>query len=69
MVAIAPSVAGDHAQAHVFCQPCWWGEDVPTDKAAQIATEHEATFEHVATEEEERDFELLLEAVRDHRGY
>jgi hypothetical protein len=69
MVAIAPSVAGDNDQAHVFCQPCWWGEDVPADKAAQIATEHEATREHLAAEEEERDFELLLEAVRDHRGY
>ncbi len=53
----------------MFCQPCWWGEDVPSDKAAQIATEHETTPEHLAAESEEQDFELLLEAVRDHRGY
>jgi len=69
MVGIAPSVIGDVDQAHVFCQPCWWGEDVPSDKAAQIATEHETTPEHLAAESEEQDFELLLEAVRDHRGY
>jgi hypothetical protein len=69
MVAIAPSVDGDEDQAHVFCPPCMWGEEVPADKAVQIATEHEATPEHVAAEDQEQDFELLLEAVRDHRGY
>jgi hypothetical protein len=69
MVAIAASVNGSEHEAHVSCGPCWWGEDVAAEKAVHIATEHEAMPAHIAAEGEERDFELLVEAVRDQRGY
>jgi len=69
MVAISASVNGYEDQAHVFCGACFWGEDVPADKAVQVATEHEASPAHVEVELAEMLVEVLAEALRAERGY
>jgi len=69
MVAITVSVNGYEDQAHLFCGACFWGEDVPTDKAVQVATEHEASPAHVEAELADMLVEVLAEALRAERGY
>jgi hypothetical protein len=69
MVAITASVNGFEDQAHVFCAPCFWGDDVPVDKAGQIATEHEASEAHIAAELADALVEAVAEALRAERGY
>ena len=69
MVAITVSVNGYEDQAHVFCGACFWGDDVPADKAVQVATEHEASPAHVEAELAEMLNEDLAEALRAYRGY
>jgi hypothetical protein len=69
MVAISASVNGYEVQAHVFCGACFWGEDVPADKAVQVATEHEASPAHIEAELAEMLIEDLAEALRAERGY
>jgi hypothetical protein len=69
MVAISASVNGYEDQAHVFCGACFWGEDVPADKAVQVATEHDASPEHIQAEVEDQVLEALAEALRAERGY
>ena len=53
----------------MFCGACFWGEDVPADKAVQVATEHEASPAHVEAELAEMLVEVLAEALRAERGY
>src|SRR5215216_6301537 len=69
MVAISASVNGYEDQAHVFCGACFFGEDVPADKAVQVATEHEASPAHIEAELAEMLIEVLAEALRAERGY
>jgi len=69
MVAITGSVNGYEDQAHVFCGACFWGEDVPADKAVQVATEHEASPAHVEAELADLVVEVLAEALRAECGY
>jgi hypothetical protein len=70
MVATAPSVSGSPDQCHVWCTSClMWGDDVPADQAAEIATTHAASLDHPANQLDDLLFAVLSEAVRDERGY
>jgi hypothetical protein len=67
MVHVTPT--RDEAVCHLFCDVDWWGEDAPTGKAVQLATEHEASPEHIHAEVEDQVLEALAEALRAERGY
>jgi hypothetical protein len=67
-VAIARSVSGCADQCHVWCTSCWWGGDVPVDKAVEIAASHAASLEHLLNQLDDALFALLVEGVRDERG-
>jgi hypothetical protein len=69
MVAISPSVTGNEQETHVFCSLDFWGEDVPTDQALRIATEHEASDQHIEAEIEQIELEVAIERRRERRGY
>jgi hypothetical protein len=69
MVAITRSVSGNEDEAHVFCSLCFFGEDVPTEKAVQIATEHETGLKHIIAEVLDEAFQATAEALRVERGY
>ena len=69
MVATARSVSGSPDQCHVWCTSCWWGDDVPADQAAEIATTHAASLDHSANQLDDLLFAVLSEAVGDERGY
>ena len=43
MLDIIASVKGTEAEVHVFCPDCFWGEDVPAERAVQIVEEHVRT--------------------------
>jgi len=69
MVAITASVNGFEDQANVSCALCFWGDDVPVDKALQVATEHEASDAHIEAEVAEAQFEAIVESLRVKRGH
>ena len=70
MVAIARSVSGRPDQCHVWCATCLlWGDDVPADQAAEIATTHAASLDHLANQLKDLLVAVLSEGIRDERGY
>jgi hypothetical protein len=53
----------------LHCDVDWWGDEVPSDQALELAAAHETTVEHLEAEVDDMLFELLAEAIRDDRGY
>ena len=45
MVHITPTL--NEAIAKLFCDVDWWGDEVPSDQALDIALEHEASDAHI----------------------
>jgi hypothetical protein len=68
-VAIIASVNGSEDEVHVFCPDCFWGEDVPADKAVQIVDEHVATEKHTENERAGDEIQAALERLEVERGY
>jgi hypothetical protein len=69
IVAIGPSVEGGERKLHVWCGPCFWGEDVDEAEAIQVATEHMRTLKHRGAEAAEHLVERLAEALSAERGH
>jgi len=67
MVHVSPTERG--GVSHVFCDVDWWGEEVPTDQANEIAVEHETTQAHIDAEVEQETFENAAELARIERGH
>jgi hypothetical protein len=67
MVHITSTINEGRSQLH--CDVDWWGDEVPSDQAVELAAAHEATVEHLEAEVDDMLFELLAEAIRDERGY
>jgi hypothetical protein len=68
-VAITDSVNRTPGQAHVFCGPCWFGEEVPEQEALAVAAKHEASPGHLEAELDDIAFELLADRLRVKRGH
>jgi hypothetical protein len=68
-VVIGPSVEDGERKVHVWCGPCFWGEDVDEAEAVQVATEHMRTLEHLRAEAADQLVERLAEALSAERGY
>jgi len=67
MVHISPTV--DEGVSTLHCDVDWWGDEVPSNQALDIAVEHEASPEHRAAEVDGWLFELLAEVAWHERGY
>ena len=69
MLDIIASVKGTEAEAHVFCPDCFWGEDVPAERAVQIVEEHVKTDTHIDNELAGDEMQAVLERLTLERGY
>jgi hypothetical protein len=67
MVHITPTINEGVSQLH--CDVDWWGDEVSSDQAVELAADHEASVEHREADVDDMLFELLAEAIRDERGY
>jgi hypothetical protein len=66
MVHITPTV--NEATSKLFCDVDWWGDEVPSDQALDIALEHEASDTHIEAEIAEAALEVAVERVSTERG-
>ena len=66
MVHITPTI--NEAIAKLFCDVDWWGDEVPSDQALDIALEHEASDLHLDAEIAEVALEEAVERVSAERG-
>ena len=66
MVHITPTV--NEATSMLFCDVDWWGDEVPSDQALDIALEHEASDTHIEAEIAEAALEVAVERVSMERG-
>jgi hypothetical protein len=66
MVHITPTI--NEAVSRLFCDVDWWGDEVPSDQALDIALEHEASDLHIDAEIAEVTFEEAVERVSAERG-
>jgi hypothetical protein len=67
MVHVTPTQ--DEARSHVFCDVDWWGDEVPSDQAHEIAVAHETTDAHIEAEIALEAVEVLAEARSAVRGW
>ena len=66
MVHITPTL--NEAVSRLFCDIDWWGDEVPSDQALDIALEHEASDLHIDAEIAEVTLEEAVERVSAERG-
>jgi hypothetical protein len=66
MVHITPTL--NEAVSRLFCDIDWWGDEVPSDQALDIALEHEASDLHLDAEIAEVVLEEAVERVSAERG-
>ena len=66
MVHIMPTV--NEGVSRLFCDVDWWGEEVPSDQALDIALEHESSDAHIEAEIAEAALETAVERVSAERG-
>jgi hypothetical protein len=66
MVHITPTL--NEAVSRLFCDIDWWGDEVPSDQALDIALEHEASDLHLDAEIAEVALEEAVERVSAERG-
>jgi hypothetical protein len=66
MVYITPTI--NEAVSRLFCDVDWWGDEVPSDQALDIALEHEASDLHIDAEIAEVTLEEAVERVSAERG-
>jgi hypothetical protein len=66
MVHITPTI--NEAISKLFCDVDWWGDEVPSDQALDIALEHEASDLHIEAEIAEEVLEEAVERVSAERG-
>jgi hypothetical protein len=67
MVHVTPTQ--DETRSHVFCDVDWWGDEVPSDQAHDIAVAHETSEAHIEAEIALEAAEFLAEAISAARGY
>jgi hypothetical protein len=58
----------NEAVSRLFCDVDWWGDEVPSDQALDIALEHEASDLHIEAEIAEVVLEEAVERVSAERG-
>ena len=51
----------NEAISKLFCDVDWWGDEVPSDQALDIALEHEASDAHIEAEIAEVALEVAVE--------
>jgi hypothetical protein len=66
MVHITPTI--NEAISKLFCDVDWWGDEVPSDQALDIALEHEASNAHIEAEIAEAVLEEAVERAGAERG-
>jgi hypothetical protein len=66
MVHITPTI--NEAVSRLFCDVDWWGDEVPSDQALDIALEHEASDLHIDAEIAEVTLDEAVERVSAERG-
>ena len=66
MVHITPTI--NEAISKLFCDVDWWGDEVPSDQALDIALEHEASDIHIEAEIAEAALEVAVERASAERG-
>ena len=66
MVHITPTI--NEAISKLFCDVDWWGDEVPSDQALDIALEHEASDAHIEAEIAEAVLEVAVERASAERG-
>ena len=66
MVHITPTV--NEATSMLFCDVDWWGDEVPSDQALDIALEHEASDVHIEAEIADAALEVAVERISAERG-
>ena len=58
----------NEAVSRLFCDVDWWGDEVPSDQALDIALEHEASDAHIEAEIAEAALEVAVERASAERG-
>ena len=66
MVHITPTI--NEATSKLFCDVDWWGDEVPSDQALDIALEHEASDAHIEAEIAEAALEVAVERASAERS-
>jgi hypothetical protein len=66
MVHITPTI--NEAVSRLFCDVDWWGDEVPSDQALDIALEHEASDLHLDAEIADAALAEGVERVSAERG-
>ena len=66
MVHITPTI--NEAISKLFCDVDWWGDEVPSEQALDIALEHEASDAHIDAEIAEAVLEGAVERASAERG-
>jgi hypothetical protein len=66
MVHITPTL--NEAVSRLFCDVDWWGDEVPSDQALDIALEHEASDLHLDAEIADAALEEVVDRVNAERG-
>jgi hypothetical protein len=66
MVHITPTA--NEAVSRLFCDVDWWGDEVPSGQALDIALEHEASDLHIEAEIAEVDLEEAVQRAWAERG-
>ena len=66
MVHITPTI--NEAISKLFCDVDWWGDEVSSDQAFDIALEHEASDAHIDAEIADAALEFAVERTSAERG-
>jgi hypothetical protein len=66
MVHITPTI--NEATSKLFCDVDWWGDEVPSDQALDIALDHEASDAHIDAEIADAVLEEAVERASAQRG-
>ena len=66
MVHITPTA--NETVSRLFCDVDWWGDEVPSDQALDIALEHETSDAHIEAEIADVALEEAVERVSAERG-
>jgi hypothetical protein len=66
MVHITPTI--NEATSKLFCDVDWWGDEVPSGQALDIAVEHEASDAHIDAEIADAALEEAVERASAQRG-
>jgi hypothetical protein len=66
MVHITPTI--NEAISKLFCDVDWWGGEVPSEQALDIALEHESSDAHIEAEIAEAAFEVAVERASAERS-